>query len=89
MEIASNECPVIYRADAPAKCFVHIDTVANVGTTNALDVVSEYRIIEVDVEWGPSDARVCLMGGGQPLSNGPKSYNIPIAVIKGNVDRGR
>ena len=90
VEMSSNDCPVIYRADSPAKCYVHMETISpsNVGTGEVSVAFSGLRRIEVDVEWGPADARVCLSGGSS-LSDAPQSYNVPIAVMKGNVDRGR
>ena len=55
-EVSSNECPVIYRADAPARCYVRV--------TGQIPVDAEasayVKCIDVNVEWGASGGRRCL-----------------------------
>ena len=81
-EISSNECPMIYRESAPARCFVGVT-----GKVPADAASSSYvKRIDVNVEWGASGRRRRLNILG--VADG-ESYAIPVTIYKSPIDRGR
>lgn len=80
--VSSNECPMIYRMDAPARCFVRVT-----GRVPADADASAYvKCIDVNVEWGASGGRRRLNQIG--ATAGAESYNVPVTIYKGPIDRG-
>lgn len=68
------------------KCYVRVRTLP--GSQNPRHGVTQYvaKIIEVDVEWGPSGDRKRLNAFGGTAT---PSYHIPVSVVKGPIERGR
>lgn len=81
--VKSNECPVVFRAGSPAKCYVRVRGAAPGEFVPATEDIGT-REIQVDVEWGPPGARVRL---GDFAAGASKSYGINIGLVKGEVDR--
>jgi len=81
--VLSNECPVVWRESSleRALCFVRVRSEA---LTRGAETVSAKRI-DVDVEWGAQGDRRRLNDLG---SSSAKSFNVPITVYKGPIDRG-
>ena len=80
--IASNECPVIYYAGAPARCVVRVQgqRLAQTGTRTAI-----LKQIDVNVEWGAAGSRHRLNSVGTSTA---AAYDVPITVYKAPMDRG-
>ena len=68
------------------KCYVRVR--AQSGVANPRHGVTQYeaKIIEVDVEWGPSGDRKRLNAFGGTTT---PSYHVPIGVVKCSIERGR
>ena len=81
LQVASNACPAIYREDSPAKCFVRI---RKAPASEAVPAEVSAKEIEVDVEWGPAGSRLRLGSLGAATA---RSFNVQVAVLKGEVDR--
>ena len=82
VEVLSNECPIIYRSDAPARCFVRVT-----GRVPADAAASAFvKCIDVNVEWGASGGRRRLNLVGAPA--GAESCNVPVTIFKSPIDRG-
>lgn len=81
--IASNECPVIYRSAAMGspKCYVCVSGV----TLASGDQSNLVKRIDVNVEWGATGSRYCLNRIGSAAA---KTYNVPVTVYKCPIDRG-
>ena len=81
--IASNECPVIYRSTAAGspKCYVCVSGV----TLASGDQSNLVKRIDVNVEWGATGSRYCLNRIGSVAA---KTYNVPVTVYKCPIDRG-
>lgn len=79
--VASNECPVIYREDAAARCFVRVTGKVPADATSSAYV----KRIDVNVEWGAADRRRRLNQIG--VADG-ESYNVPVTIYKSPINRG-
>ena len=81
-EVSSNECPMIYRAEAPARCFVRVTGKVPVDAEASAFV----KCIDVNVEWGASGSRrrLNLVGAAADA----ESCNVPVTIFKSPIDRG-
>lgn len=85
--VSSNACPMLCRelnGGADARLYVRVRGLSGGDAPRRHGDGVAGKMIDVNVEWGPSADRRCLNG----LVSTARRFNVPVSVFKGPVERG-